>query len=762
MKRAHRNFKCCSSKPEELHKGYAGNKGRITGLLFTVLLTGIFFTLNVQAQDPGFLWLDNSLTIEERAEALVEAMTLEEKIAQMMDQAPAIPRLNVPQYGWWNECLHGVARNGRATVFPQAIALGATFDEDLVYRVATAISDEARAKFNVAIANGNRSKYAGLTFWSPNVNLFRDPRWGRGQETYGEDPFLLSRIGVSFVKGIQGDHPRYLKAAACAKHYVVHSGPEALRHEFDAVVSPKDLWETYMPAFQALVTEARVEGVMGAYNRTNGESCCASPHLMTEVLRNQWGFDGYFVSDCGAVNDIWKNHNLTESPQSAAAMAVKSGMNLNCGSTFRYLDQAVSEGMITEAEIDQALIQLSKTRFRLGLFDPEDEVPFSDITADVVGSEAHVALAREAAQKSIVLVKNDGVLPLKKDIKTLFVTGPMAANADVLMANYYGISGNTVNILDGLASHVSIGTTIEYKYGQLPYRENENPIDWTTGGAAAADACIAVMGINGLWEGEEGESIASYNKGDNTDCRLPQPQIDFLKKIRRQGDNPLIVVITGGSPLIIPEIFEFADAVIYTWYPGEQGGNALADVIFGDVSPSGRLPFTVPYSIDDVPPYEDYAMKGRTYRYMEKEPLFPFGFGLSYTRFEYSDIYAAEYPEGLSVSVKVENKGTFDAEEVVQYYVAAPGAGSNHPIYSLKGMKRVSVPAGETETVEIRLGKEAFMQVNAAGEQFLPMGDYTIYVGGSVPSARSVDLGSTQPQKIVVDWNKIPKSSFPL
>lgn len=736
--------------------------GRFVGSLTVLFLSGFLFTFTVNAQEPGFLWLDNSLTIEERAEALVGAMTLEEKIAQMMDQAPAIPRLSVPQYGWWNECLHGVARSGRATVFPQAIALGATFDEELVYRVATAISDEARAKFNVAVSNGNRSKYAGLTFWSPNVNLFRDPRWGRGQETYGEDPYLLSRIGVSFVRGIQGDHPTYLKAAACAKHYVVHSGPEALRHEFDAVVSKKDLWETYMPAFQALVTEAGVEGVMGAYNRTNGESCCASPYLMTEVLRDKWGFDGYFVSDCGAVKDIWKNHNLTDSPLSAAAMAVRSGMNLNCGSTFKYLDEAVSEGLITEAEIDEALIQLIKTRFRLGLFDPEDEVPFSDISADVVGSEAHVSLAREAARKSIVLVKNDGVLPLKKDIKTLFVTGPMAANAEVLMANYYGVSGTTVNFLEGLAGHVSIGTTIEYKYGQLPYRKNENPIDWTTGGAASADACIAVMGIDGRWEGEEGESIASYNKGDNTDCRLPQPQIDFLKKIRNKGTNPLIVVLTGGSPLIIPEIFEMADAVIYTWYPGEQGGNALADVIFGDVSPSGRMPFTVPYSIEDVPPYEDYAMKGRTYRYMEKEPLFPFGYGLGYTEFEYSDIYAAEYPEGLSVSVKLRNNGSFDAEEVVQFYVSAPGAGTEHPIYSLRGVKRVSLAAGESKTVELRLSKDAFMQVNDEGEKYLPKGDYTVYVGGAVPSGRSQELGSPRPQKIVVDWSMIPKSSLPL
>jgi len=724
---------------------------------FLFLLAGILLFTNVSSQDPDFLWLDNSLSVDDRAEALVDAMTLEEKIGQLMDQAPAIPRLNVPEYGWWNECLHGVARNGRATVFPQAIALGATFDEELIYEVATAISDEARAKFNVAIANGNRSKYAGLTFWSPNVNLFRDPRWGRGQETYGEDPYLTSRIGVAFVRGIQGDQPGILKAAACAKHYVVHSGPEALRHEFNAVVSKKDLWETYMPAFRALVTEAGVEGVMGAYNRTNGESCSASPYLMTEVLRKEWGFDGYFVSDCGAVNDIWKNHRLTDSPQSAAAMSIQAGMNLNCGSTFRYLDEAVKEGLLTESDIDDALIQLSKTKFRLGLFDPEDEIPYSDITADVVGSDAHVALAREAAQKSIVLVKNNGVLPLDRNIKNLFVTGPMAANADVLMANYYGISGNTVNFLDGLASAVSVGTTIEYKYGQLPYRANENPIDWTTGGAAAADACIAIMGIDGRWEGEEGESIASFNKGDNTDCRLPQPQIEFLKKIRRQGDNPLIVVITGGSPVIIPEVFEFADAVVYTWYPGEQGGNALADIIFGDVAPSGRMPFTVPGSIDDIPPYEDYSMKGRTYRYMEKEPLIPFGFGLSYTSFSFSGMETESSGDGLTVVVQVANEGDVPAEEVMQLYISSPGAGEEHPIWSLRKIDRVKLGPGEAASVRFELDRASFMQVNAEGESFLPKGDYTVIVGGSVPSDRSTDLGAPEPVKTVIDWKTVRK-----
>ncbi|MEX0986707.1 MAG: glycoside hydrolase family 3 N-terminal domain-containing protein [Bacteroidales bacterium] len=724
--------------------------------LFLLIFSFIHFT-QAQDENPDFRWLDPTLSVEERSAALIGAMTLEEKYTQLMDQAPAIPRLDVPEYGWWNECLHGVARNGRATVFPQAIALGATFDEDLIFRVSTAISDEARAKFNVAIAHDNRSKYAGLTFWSPNVNLFRDPRWGRGQETYGEDPYLTSRIGVAFVKGIQGNHPTYLKAAACAKHYVVHSGPEALRHEFDAVVSPRDLWETYMPAFQALVTEAKVEGVMGAYNRTNGESCSASEYLMKEVLRNQWKFDGYFVSDCGAINDIWQHHKLTDTPESAAALSIKAGMNLNCGSNFNFLGKAVDEGLLTEEDIDEALIQLTKTKFRLGFFDPVEENPYSRLGAEVVGSDAHVALAREVAQKSIVLVKNNNVLPLKKEIKTLFVTGPMAANADVLMGNYYGISGNTVNFLDGLAGHVSVGTTIEYKYGQMPYRENDNPIDWTTGGAAAADACIAIMGINGLWEGEEGESIASFNKGDNTDCRLPKGQVDFLKKIRSQGDNPLIVVITGGSPVIIPEVFEFADAVIYTWYPGEQGGNALADLIFGDASPSGRMPFTVPYSVDDLPPYEDYAMAGRTYRYMETDPLFTFGFGLSYTTFRYSGITAEKVEDKMLIRAKVTNTGDHAGEEVSQLYIASPLAGKGYPLYSLRGLQRKLIPAGESVMIDFELPAEALMQVDETGGKFLPKGDYKIFVAGAVPSERSQVLGAAEPVELVLDWKTVRK-----
>jgi beta-glucosidase len=418
---------------------------------------------------------------------------------------------------------------------------------------------------------------------------------------------------------------------------------------------------------------------------------------------------------------------------------------------------AVEQGLLTEDEITAALIQLTKTKFRLGFFDPEDEDPFGDIGPEVVSSDKHVAIALEAAQKSMVLVKNNGVLPLKKDIRSLFVTGPMAGNVDVLLGNYHGISGNTVNILDGLAAAISVGSTIEYKYGQLPFRKNENPMDWATGNAATKDATIAVLGISSLWEGEEGASIASYNKGDNTDCKLPQAQIDFLKKLRSKGKKPLVVVITGGSPVMIPEIVELADAVIYAFYPGEQGGTALADIIFGDVSPSGRMPFTVPYSVDDLPPYEDYAMEGRTYRYMTKEPLFPFGFGLSYSRFEYAPNETTVKNDKVLVSFNLSNTGKNTAEEVCQLYIASPLAGNGHPLYSLRSIQRIELSPGEKQKVIFELDKEAFMQVNDEGEKFLPKGDYKIYVGGAVPSERSEVLGAPRPVEILIDWKTIKK-----
>ncbi|WP_271766560.1 glycoside hydrolase family 3 C-terminal domain-containing protein [Aquimarina algiphila] len=690
---------------------------------------------------PKYKWQDITLSNEERADALISELTLEEKASQMLDVCPAIERLDIPEYNWWNEALHGVARNGRATVFPQAIAFGATFDENLIQRVGNAISDEARAKYNEAIKIGNRSRYAGLTFWSPNVNIFRDPRWGRGQETYGEDPFLTSRIGVSFVKGLQGDHPKYIKAAACAKHYAVHSGPEELRHEFDAVVSKKDLFETYLPAFKALVQEAKVEGVMGAYNRTNGEPCSGSPYLLQDILRKDWGFNGYIVSDCWAIADFHTYHKVTNTPEESTALALKSGTNINCGNVYSNIKSTLNQGLITEELLNQRLKENLLTRFKLGLFDPIGSNLYDTIKADVIDSDKHRKIALETAQKSIVLLKNkNNVLPIKKDIRTAYIVGPNASNEEVLLGNYYGVTSSTQTILDGIVGKVSPGTSINYKSGVLPFRDNVNPIDWSTGEAKKADVCIAVMGISALLEGEEGEALASSEKGDRTSLKLPQNQIDYIKKLKKDSDNPLILVLTGGSPIAIPEIHDLADAILFVWYPGEEGGNAVADVLFGDVVPSGKLPITFPKSVDQLPPYENYDMKGRTYKYMIQEPLYPFGFGLSYTQFQYKNL---AIDDQFNVSAQISNTGNIEAEEVVQLYISSPLAGKGDPIYDLKSFKREKLKPGETKKITFKLNKDNFNQFDENGKEILRDGNYTIYVGGTLPSQRSQDLGAT-------------------
>lgn len=714
-------------------------------VLSPVLL--LFFGGALFAQDFKYPFQNPGLSIEERVDDLISRLTLEEKVGQLMYGAPAVERLGVPAYNWWNECLHGVARNGRATIFPQAIGMAATFDTELMHRIGEAISDEARAKYNVSVANGFRGQYQGLTFWTPNVNLFRDPRWGRGQETYGEDPFLTSRIGVAFVKGLQGDHPKYLKSAAMAKHYAVHSGPEGLRHEFNAEVSMKDLWETYLPAFEALVTEADVEGVMGAYNRTNGDPCCAHPYLMEEVLRKKWGFDGYFTSDCWALVDFYQGHNIVETPPQAAALALNTGCNLNCGSTYPELLKSIEQGLTTEATVDENLRELLPTRFRLGLFDPPGAVPFDAIGPEVIACEEHLGLSREAAAKSIVLLKNDGVLPLKKDIGSIFVTGPTAAHAQALLANYYGLSDDLRTILEGIVGKTSPQTSVHYSQGALLDEPNRNPIDWFSGEAGSADVTIACLGISQLIEGEEGESIASRHKGDREDIALPPNQVEFLKKIRANAKK-LVVVLTGGSAIACPEVYEMADALLFAWYPGEQGGNAVGDIVFGDAVPSGRLPVTFPMSVEDLPPYEDYAMANRTYRYMEKEPLFPFGFGLSYTQFEYSglEIGPAQPAAGqpVTVEVTVTNTGKYRGEEVIQLYLTDVAASVAVPKYALKGFQRVALWPGASKRVRFTIAPDMMKIVNEKGERVLEKGDFKVFLGGSAPSQRSLALGAAK------------------
>ena len=696
--------------------------------------------------NPEFPFLDYRLPVEDRVKDLVSRFTLEEKVGQMMYNAPEVKRLGIPAYNWWNECLHGVARDGKATVFPQAIGMAATFDADLIRDISSAIGDEARAKFTIAQSIGNRGQYAGLTFWTPNVNIFRDPRWGRGQETYGEDPFLSSRLGTAFVNGLQGEDGQYLKAAACAKHFVVHSGPERLRHEFNAVTSPKDLNETYFPAFKALA-KAGVEGFMCAYNRTNGQPCCASPELLTDVLREEWGFTGYITSDCWALNDIYKGHGKVSTPIEAAVLSFKSGVNLNCGDIFNpYLLDAVKKGLITETEIDSSLRILLKTRFKLGLFDPAGMNPYDSIPASVIESESHKALARKAACESMVLLKNDGVLPLSDSIRSMYVVGPNAADIEPLLGNYYGVSSDMVTFLEGIVGKASAGTTVEYKKGFLPDQKNPNPIDWSTGGAATSDATVIVAGISGLIEGEEGESISSKHFGDRLDYGLPDNQVDYIRRMSAAaGDKPLILVLTAGSPLDVAEVEPYVDAIIYAWYPGEQGGNALADILFGDYNPSGRLPITFPKSFAQLPPYDDYSMKGRTYRYMNDDPAFPFGFGLSYTSFGYDSVMVGDpvisNGDRVLVTVNIKNTGKTDGIEVVQLYLTYPATAQDAPHFALKGFRRISLNAGQEKEVELELTSDDFRVVDEAGNAILLPGKYTLIAGGSSPMKRSRELG---------------------
>lgn len=705
----------------------------------------LFFSVLTNAQDAPYL--DPSLPVAERAKDLVSRLTLEEKALQMMNNSPAIPRLGIPEYDWWNEALHGVGRAGIATVFPQAIGLGATFDQDLAYRVSSAISDEARAMYNAASAKGYYNRYNGLTFWTPNINIFRDPRWGRGQETYGEDPYLTSILGVAFVKGLQGDDPNYLKTAACAKHYAVHSGPERLRHEFNAIASKKDLFETYLPAFKALV-DADVEAVMCAYNRTNDEPCCAHNYLLDDILREKWGFDGHVVSDCWAIVDFYaeNGHGTVSTVEEAAALALKNGVNLNCGSSYPALTEAVAQGLVEESTVDAALAKLLETRFKLGMFDPEEANPYNAISEEVINSEANRKLAREAAVKSIVLLKNDGVLPLRNDYSKYFVTGPNAAGIDALMGNYYGMNPEMVTILEGIAGAVEPGSQVQYRMGALLDRPNINPIDWASGNALNSEATFMVMGLTGVLEGEEGASIASPHFGDRLDYNIPQNQVDYLKKLKANNENPVIAIVTGGSPMNLAEVHEIADAVLLVWYPGEEGGNAVADVVFGKVAPSGRLPITFPRSLDQLPPYEDYSMEGRTYRYMEAEPLYPFGYGLSYTKFAYADLTLSKNEikkgESTEVTTTVTNTGDYAGEEVVQLYITDREASVRTPLFSLTGVKRISLKPGESKEVSFTIEPDMLELINEKGEAVLEKGEFTVSVGGSLPGERSRELGA--------------------
>jgi beta-glucosidase len=687
---------------------------------------------------------------EARIKELIANMSLEEKVSQLSWTSPAIERLNIPEYNWWNEALHGVARAGLATVFPQAIALGATFDEDLVREVADAISDEARAKYNEAIKRGNRGQYYGLTFWTPNINIFRDPRWGRGQETYGEDPYLTGRIGLAFTKGLQGDDDDHLKTAACAKHYAVHSGPEKLRHTFDAVVSPKDLWETYLPAFKVLVDNG-VEAVMGAYNRTLGEPCNGSKLLLEDILRGKWQFKGHVVSDCWAIRDFHENHKVTGSPEESAALALNAGCDLNCGCTYPMLTVSCKKGLVTEAAIDQALARLLRTRFKLGMFDEPGSGKWDKLDRETINCEKHQQLALKAAEKGVVLLKNENnLLPIDGAAKKILVMGPSAANAHVMLGNYHGMSSRIVTLLEGLTGKMRsrFALQIEYRMGCLQYQSNDpsNRFIGEMVGGGKYDIVIACFGLDSAVEGEEGDTIASASNGDRDSIELPSWQLDYLRGLR-QNAKKIILVITSGSAVAVPP--DLADAIIYSWYPGERGGEAVANIIFGDTVPSGKLPITIPEKTEDLPPYEDYAMKGRTYRYMEKKPLYPFGFGLSYTTFRFDQITLSgdtvARGGALKAAVQVTNTGNVDAEEVVQLYVSKDNRETCDPVTSLRAFKRVKIAAGAQVTADFVLDAAVFESINQHGDSVLVPGIYTVTAADAAPLPVSMERGASKP-----------------
>jgi len=850
----------------------------VCGLLLPVCLLTSSRTTGGQVSSPPYK--DASLPIEKRADDLVSRMTLEEKVSQMMNSAPAIPRLDVPAYDWWNESLHGVARAGVATVFPQAIGLAATWDTDLMHRVADVISTEARAKYHEAIRNGERGRYKGLTFWSPNINIFRDPRWGRGQETYGEDPYLTARMGVEFVKGLQGDDPKYFKVIATPKHYAVHSGPEPDRHRFDATTDQRDLYETYLPAFEACVREGGAYSVMCAYNRYQGEPCCAHNTLLKKILRDDWKFPGYVVSDCGAVYDIYKFHKVADGPAAASAVAVKLGTDLDCGNDYRSLIDAVKQRLVKEEEINASLKRLFRARFKLGMFDPPEMVPYARIPIEENDSAEHRRLALQAAHESIVLLKNqNGLLPLRKTLKKIAVIGPTADDLPVLLGNYNGTPSSFVTPRKGIEKKRPAQGQVAYEQGcnlaeegpiirlvpstvlsasgtpglKAEYFANRslegaplatridqtvdsnwiNPsvprlgdsnfsIRWTgkltptvsgrhsfavtgddgyrlwidgsrvidhwsthgtetrrasrvleagraydikleyfqaTGGANVrfewgvpddgagkavrlareSDVVVFVGGISPELEGEEmNVTTEGFRGGDRTSLDLPRVQEELLKAVVATG-KPVVLVLTSGSALGVNWANEHVGAIVQLWYPGEEGGTAIADVLFGDYNPGGRLPVTFYKSVAQLPPFEDYRMAGRTYRYFEGEPLFPFGYGLSYTRFTYGKLEIPKQVkagENVAVKVAVTNTGELAGDEVVQLYVKHVAASVPVAIRSLQGFKRVHLKSGQTATVSFTLTPRQLSLIDNQSRRVVEPGEFEIQIGGGQIGAR--------------------------
>lgn len=854
----------------------------ITVALFCLLL---LFNGNLLAQEAEFPFQNPDLDADVRVEDILKRLTLSEKVAQMQDVAPAIERLGITEYNWWNECLHGVARAGRATSFPQAIGMAATWNPDLIHNVADVISTEARAKFNSSIQKGQRNRYQGLTMWTPNINIFRDPRWGRGQETYGEDPYLTSKLAVAFVSGLQGDNPEYFKVIATPKHYAVHSGPEFNRHSFDAFTNKKDLWETYLPAFEAAVVEGKAFSVMSAYNRYLGESATASKLLLNDILRDKWGFKGYVVSDCGAVYDIYKFHNIVETAAEASALAVKAGCDLNCGNSYSHLVKAVENCLLTEEDIDVSLRRLLLARVKLGLFNPPGSIPFAEIDESYIEKETHAELALQAARESIVLLKNENnTLPISKHINSITVIGPNADDRHFMLGNYFGVPTKQTTILDGIRKKVSANTQVNYfkgvniadekpvfdvissdnykgeikvEYfdnsefnGKAVYTEYKNRIDFEWGGAAPVDVLrpgkfsirytgiiqtnftnevelavleqggayqlfindnelikgtskterglkpksillekgeeytfqldyrctnewmasiqliwnleyqkgtaymmdvvnkseliIYVGGITARLEGEEMPvEVDGFYKGDRTNLKLPEAQIKMLKQLHSTG-KPVVFVLTTGSAIACNWEQQNLPAILNVWYPGQAGGAAIADVLFGDYNPSGKLPVTFYKSVNDLPDFEDYSMNGRTYRYFNGEALYPFGYGLSFTNFEVSKPQLQKRVmsknETNSVTVEVSNTGNLNGDVVLQMYVRRKNSAKESPLKSLKGFKKIFVEKGATKTIRFKIKAKELVEVDKHGNAAVNTGEFEIYIGETSETLNKVVL----------------------
>jgi beta-glucosidase len=700
-------------------------------LLGSVLASGLF------AQIPDYL--NAKLPLEVRVQDLLKRMTLEEKASQMNNATPAIERLGIPAYDWWNEALHGVARAGLATSFPQPIALAATFDTGAIYKMAIMISDEARAKYHRFVREGEHGLYEGLTFYSPNINIFRDPRWGRGHETYGEDPYLTGTMGVAFVKGMQGNDPIYFKTVCTAKHYAVHSGPEPTRHVFDARPSHRDLWETYLPAFRMLARDAKVNSFMCAYNRLYGEPCCSNPFLLSDILRKQWGFSGFIATDCGAIYDMFVTHHTAKDSIDGVAQSIRAGVDNQCWGYARAVIPAIKMGLLKESELDTAVTRLLRAKFRLGMFDADSLNPYASIPYSVVNNEAHQRHALDLARQSIVLLKNkNNILPLSKNIKTIALIGPNADDAEVQLGNYNGEPAHVITPLEGIRNALGNGANLVYRKGcyVIDTAGYDRKVDFQPAieAAARADLIVFVGGISPRLEGEEMRvNVEGFRGGDKTNLDLPAVQTALLKELKKTG-KPLVLVLMNGSALSINWENQNIDGIIEAWYGGEQGGQAIADVLFGNYNPAGRLPVSFYRSIRDIPAFEDYNMKGRTYRYCEKPVLYPFGFGLSYTKFVYSHLKlsaaAMDRAKGMiAVTVDIKNTGNRAGDEVVQLYIHQQG---QLAIKELKAYQRLHLEKGETRQVKFLLRPESLLHYSEAkdGLDVLP-GMVDLMIGAS-------------------------------